>query len=111
MDRLAVILACVGVGLFGLTAGQVRTWASDVSLWKHAAAVNTTSPRPAFNLGLAYRQVGLTEHAAIWFMAAVERSKGTPAEPEYRARVSIQFAVLEAYGVFLCDSPSVRPYC
>lgn len=111
MGSVAVrVLVLLGV-LLGLTAWQLPMWASDEALWSVAVRLNRTSPRPAFNYGLALRHAGHVDRAAFWLAMAADRATGHPREADYRRAVQAQFMAIELSGVPICASASVQPYC
>lgn len=105
--RAAIVLGI----LAALTCRQVPVWASDTTLWAAAVAVNSTSPRPAFNYALALRKAGRGLEAVPWLVKAADRATGHAREADYRKAVAMQFFALEVAGVHVCDSPSLQAYC
>jgi Tfp pilus assembly protein PilF len=95
----------------GLTVRQLPVWSSNVALWEQAASVNRVSPRPAFNLALAYQHAGQLELASAWYVEAVRRAEATGTAAAVRAHVRAQVLVIEQSGIFPCESLSLSSLC
>lgn len=106
--RILLVLGMLAV----LTVCQLPVWSSDVALWGAAVSWNATSPRPAFNYGLALRKAGRHDEAVLWFIRAVDRAMiSKHREADYRRAVAAQLFAIEITGDYVCDTPHIRPHC
>lgn len=91
--------------------GQHARFASDEALWRSAVLLNTTAPRPAFNLALALRKEGRIAEAIAWLVDTARRAEHDPHAADYRDRVRVQFMAIEMTGIPVCDSAWLQPVC
>lgn len=106
--KIGLVLGVLAV----LTVCQRPVWSSDLALWGAAVSFNATSPRPAFNYGLALRKAGRHREAVVWFIRAADRAMVAKyREADYRRAVAAQLFAIEMTGDYVCDMPHVQPHC
>lgn len=92
-----------------LTSIQIETWASNRTLWTHAARTSPRLARPAINLAASFAED--PQAAALWLHIAITRLPTSPRQAESAVAIRGQLRLLTAFGSPACLHPDVRPYC
>lgn len=69
------------------TSQQIVVWRSNLTLWRHAAALSTQKPRVAHNYGLALLEAGETTAAIEQFRQAATLASA-PHVPAWDRRIT-----------------------